>query len=120
MKTTIIETSKELTAKERVILKNTGDAYKLDKETQAGEVIIDVDMYAVLQIESDKVDEPYEMYVIVDKSGKKYTTGSPSFMGSFLDIWQELSDSDEEWKLKVYRSPSRNREGKDFITCTVI
>ena len=121
VKTSIIEASKDLSAKQKVQLKNLSDAYKLDKETQIGEVVLDVEMYAVLSIDNDKVEDgPYETYVIIDKDGRKYTTGSPSFWGSFMDIWEEMAESGEDWKLKIYRAPSRTREGKDFITCTII
>lgn len=118
----IIETSKELTKKQEVILKQLTDAIKLDKATSFEEdVIIDVDSYAVLSVHNDKAEDPdYTTYVIIDKNGQKYTTGSPSFWSAFMDIFEDMAGSGEEWQLKVFKLPSRNREGKDFITCTII
>lgn len=118
----IIETSKELTKKQEVMLKQLTDAIKLDKATSFEEdVIIDVDSYAVLSVHNDKAEDPdYTTYVIVDKNGQKYTTGSPSFWSAFMDIFNDMAGSGEEWQLKVFKLPSRNREGKDFITCTII
>lgn len=122
----ILEASKKLTSKERIQLKDTTDAIKLDKATQVEEVIIDVDFYAELSIHNEKADDKdYANYIIVDKNGTKYVTGSPSFWSSFSNIVSEIEDAIadgdiEDWKLKVYRLPSKNREGKDFITCSVI
>lgn len=117
----IVETSKELSAKERIQLKDTTDAIKLDKATQVDCVEIDVDYYAELSIHNDKADDKdYANYVIVDKSGNRYVTGSPSFWSAFRNIFDEMATESEPWKLKVYRMPSKNREGKDFITCSLI
>lgn len=118
---TIVETSKELSAKERIQLKDTTNAVKLDKATQVEAVEIDVDYYAVLSIHNEKAeDKDYANYVIVDKSGERYVTGSPSFWSSFMNIFDEMENETDPWKLKVYRMPSKNREGKDFITCSII
>lgn len=117
----IVETSKELSAKERIQLKDTTDAVKLDKATQVEDVEIDVDYYAELSIHNEKSeDKDYANYVIVDKSGERYVTGSPSFWSSFMNIFNEMANETEPWTLKVYRMPSKNREGKYFITCSII
>lgn len=117
----ILSTSKELSAKERIQLKDTTDAIKLDKATQTAEVIINVEMFAELLVHNDKADDKeYNTYVLVDKDGTRYTTGSPSFWSSFKNIYEEMKDESVAWELKVYRMPSKNREGKDFLTCSVI
>ena len=116
----ILEASKELTAKQRIQIKDTTDAIGLDKATQSESIVIDVDMYAILSIHNEKSeDKDYECYVIVDKNGTRYTTGSPSFWSSFINIYNEMKD-ESDWMLKVFRLPSKNRQGKDFITCSVI
>ena len=118
----VSETSKELTAKEKVQIKDTTDCKRIDHETsENGAIIINPAWYAILDIHNDKSeDKDYKNYVIVDKDGTRYVTGSQSFMSSFLNIFSEMEDSDEEWSLKIYRVPSKNRAGKDFITCSVI
>ena len=35
-------------------------------------------------------------------------------------LYEEMKDEDEEWAIKVYRLPSKNYKGKEFITCSVI
>ena len=116
----IKETSKNLTAKERIAIKDTTSAVKLDEATQVESVTINPDMFAVLSIHNDKSDNPdYENYIVVDKNGTKYVTGSQSFWTSFMDIWTEMENEDEDWSVLVYRHPSKNYKGKDFITCAV-
>lgn len=119
---TVKETSREITAKQRVQLKDTTSAVKLDKATQNGEgVIINPDFWAVLVIHNEKSnDKDYENYIVVDKDGSRYVTGSKSFWSSFNDIMDDMSDSDEEFSIRVYRSPSKNYPDKDFITCEII
>ena len=118
---TVRETSKELTAKERIQIKDTTDAIRLDESTKESAVIIDPDFYAILDIHNEKSDDKdYTTYVIVDKDGQRYTTGSPSFWSAFMNIYEEMEEETEPWSIKAYRMPSKNRAGKDFITCSLI
>ena len=116
----IKESSRELTAKQRVALKDPTSAIKLDEATQVEPVIINVDMYAILAIHNEKSEnQDYDNYIVVDKNGTKYVTGSASFWSSFMNIFTEMEGEDEAWTLKVYRVPSKNYKGKDFITCSI-
>jgi precorrin-2 methylase len=117
----VAECSKELSAKERIQIKDVTDAIRLDEATKESAVIIDADFYAVLNIHNEKSDDKdYNTYVVVDKNGQRYTTGSPSFWSSFMNIFEEMEGETEPWSIKVYRMPSKNRAGKDFITCSLI
>lgn len=117
----VAEVSKELTGKQKIQLKDTTDCVRLDKATQEEPVLINVDYYAVLEIHNEKSeDKDYKNYVVVSTDGTRYVTGSESFWNAFMNIFDDMQDSDEEWQLKVYRMPSKNRQGKDFITCSII
>jgi precorrin-2 methylase len=117
----VAECSKELTAKERIQIKDVTDAIRLDEATRESAVIIDPDFYAILKIHNEKSDDKdYQTYVVVDKNGQRYTTGSPSFWSSFMNIFEEMEGETEPWSVKAYRMPSKNRAGKDFITCSLI
>ena len=60
---------KELTAKERIRLKDTSDAIKLDEATKEGEIVITPASYAVLQIHNEKSEnKDYNNYVFVGGS----------------------------------------------------
>lgn len=123
----IADASKELTKKERVMLKDTGDALKLDEIIQGEPIIINPDYWVTLMVHNEKSDNvDYSVYLIVDKNGTKYVTGSESFWTTFSDIWDEMTDemtgdgNDEEWQLKCYKLDSKNYKGKQFLTCSVI
>lgn len=116
----IKEASRELSAKERIMLKDTTSAVKLDQATQAEDIHISVDSYAILNIHNDKATPTdYENYIMLDRNGTKYVTGSQSFWNAFMDIFTEMKDEPEEWSIRVYRRPSKNYSGKDFITCAI-
>ena len=118
----IEESSEELKGKQRIIMKDTSDALKLDEATEGGNsIIIKVEKWAILKVHNEKADDKeYENYIIVDSEGHKFVTGSQSFWSSFINIYEEMKDEDEEWAIKVYRLPSKNYKGKEFITCSVI
>lgn len=123
----IADASKELTKKERVMLKDTGDALKLDEVIQGDPIIINPDYWVKLMVHNEKSDNvDYLVYLIVDKNGTKYVTGSEAFWTTFSDIWDEMTDemtgdgNDEEWQLKCYKLDSKNFKGKQFLTCSVI
>ena len=118
----IEESSEELKGKQRIIMKDTSDALKLDEATEGGNsIIIKVEKWAILKVHNEKSDDKeYENYVIADNEGHKFVTGSQSFWSSFINIYEEMKDEDEEWAIKVYRLPSKNYKGKEFITCSVI
>lgn len=118
----VIETSKELTARERIMLKDTTNAIKLDEAVKGGDhlVITPVD-YAVLAIHNEKSDNiDYENYIIVDDTGNKYVTGSASFWKSFKDIYDEMRGETEPYQIEVYKVESKNYKGKMFLTCSII
>lgn len=115
------EASIELTARQRIMVKDTTDATPLDTATQVGEVIISPAWWAILDIHNEgSEDKDYQCYIVVDRDGKRYKTGSQSFWSAFINIWNELFDEGEDFEVKAYRMPSRNREGRDFITCSLI
>lgn len=119
---TIKEVSKEMTARERIMLKDTTNAVKLD-EAANGEtpLVITPTAYAVLHIHNEKSDNvDYENYVVMDDNGNKYVTGSPSFWTSFMEIWEEMMNEDEVYSIEVYKRDSKNYKGKQFLTCSII
>lgn len=120
----ISEVSQELTAKERIMLKDTTNAIKLDELTQETDekVIISPAIYAVLHIHNEKSEQnkDYKNFIIIDKVGKKYVTSSESFWNSFMDIANEMGGESEEWSIEVYRVPSKNFKGKEFLNCSIM
>ena len=120
----IKETSKELSAKEKIRIKDLSNAINLDAATQEEDkLLIDVDYYVLLAIHNSKSEErpDYDNIVIVDKGGNKFYTGSTSFMEALMDILDELNDAGEtDCQIEVYRKESKNYKGKQFITCSIV
>lgn len=120
----VVESSKELTKKETVMFKDLSDAVNLSEfiDEHDGAVMIDVESWVELAIHNEKAkdghNKDYINYVVVDKNGTRYYTGSESFWSSFKDIWCDMNDFEEEWSLKVYKKQSKGK--KAFITCSVL
>lgn len=125
-KASIAFVSKEISARERIMFKDTTNAIKLDEATKEaeGSVIIDVAYYGELSIHNEKSDsQDYSNYIVVDVDGQKYVTGSDSFWRAFTDIVDELAECGENIegaKINVYRHDSKNYAGKQFLSCSLV
>lgn len=124
---TIKESSRELTPKERVMFKDLGNATKLNDMAEeamnagAKAIIENIKDYAIVAIHNEaSEDVDYNNYLIIDGNGDKYYTGSVSFWNSFKSIWDEMSESDEEWGIQLNLIPSKNYAGKTVLTCSLI
>lgn len=123
-KTVIRESSKELSTREKIKLKDLTSAIAIDKVVEPEKpLVIAPDFYAYLSIHNEKLPEneqDYETMVIVDKSGTKYYTGSNSAMSSFVDIFDEMNETAEPFEIEFYKHDSKNYSGKHFITCSLV
>ena len=123
-KVEIIHSTKELTVREKIRIKDLSNAIQLDDATQQeGNIVIDFDYYVILMVHNEfsKDEKVYNKYVIVDKSGNKFVTGSESFMNSLEGIVDEMADAGEtDFEIEVYRKDSKNYTGKQFLTCTIV
>lgn len=121
-KAEIKASSKEFTAKERIMMKDFSDAEQFDDIIDTTPLIITPESWAEIAVhnENSKNDKDYTKYVIIDKDGRKYITGSNSLWDSFMDIWGDMSGENEEWAIKVYKKKSNNYAGKCFLTCSIV
>lgn len=123
-KVEIVHSTKELTVREKIRIKDLSNVIRLDDATQQeGNIVIDFDYYVILKVHNEfsKDDKDYNKYVIVDKSGNKFVTGSESFMISLEEIVDEMADAGEtDFEIEVYRKDSKNYTGKQFLTCTIV
>ena len=119
---TIVECSKELSARERIKIKDTTPCMRLDEATQVEDVIITPDYYAIISVHNEKSEnKDYEVLVVADKvTGNTYVTGSESFKDAFINIFNEMQGESEEYSVKAYRRESANYRGKEFITCAIL
>ena len=122
--TSITESSKELSVREKIKLKDLTSAIAIDKVVEPEKpLVIAPDFYAYLSIQNEKLPEneqDYKTMVIVDKSGTKYYTSSDSAISSFVDIFDEMIDTAEPFEIEFYKRESKNYSGKHFITCLLV
>lgn len=123
---TIKETSRELTAKEKIAMRDFGNAIALDTEldTQSNLLIAPAD-YVVLSVHNEKAkgnNKDYTKFLIIDTAGNKFVTGSESFFSKFLEIFTTMREDapGEDYQIEVYKRPSKNYAGKNFISCSLV
>ena len=124
-KVTIKEASRELTAKEKIALKDLGNAVSLDSVLNENDsFIINPADYVLLEVHNEKAkgDKDYTKFVVIDAAGTKYTTGSNSFSTKFMESYDTMKEEapDEDYQIEVYKRPSKNYAGKSFISCSLI
>ena len=122
----IIESSRELTAREKISIKDFSNALALDTElnSETDNIVIAPAAYAILKVhnEHSKNDKEYKKYLITDSAGNKYVTGSDSFFTSFIEIFNSMAKDapGEDYSIEVYKKPSKNYQGKHFLTCSIL
>lgn len=113
--------TKELTPKEKVMIKDYKNAVSIDEATQQGRVLIDYDYHVVLDIHNENSDnKDYTKVIVVSKDGTKFVTGSKSFLNALEDITSEMVGVDEAFQIEAFRKDSKNYKGKQFITCSIV
>lgn len=124
--TSIKEASRELSAKEKLTLKDFNDAQPLDALVGTDGLIIDPDVIAIVAVHNERArdDKDYETIIILDKNGTKYSSSSRSLRDSLSDIMDEIADLDEseleDIHIKIFKKESKNYTGKHFLTATVV
>lgn len=122
----IKEASRELDVKERIALKDVSATQSIDdmslqaKEAGARLNIVP-SAWAIVEIHNEKSENTdYEVFVLIDENGQRYSTSSESFRTAFLDIWNEINGENIPWSIDVIRQESKNFKGKEFLTCTIV
>ena len=123
----IVESSRELTARERVMFKDTQNAISMNDfaeqaKSEGGKAIIDnVTDFVHIMVHNEKSeDKDYDNYLVIDGAGDKYVTGSQAFWNSFMDIYNEMKDETEPWGIQLNLIPSKNYKGKNVLTCSLV
>lgn len=121
----IVNSSRNLTAKERVGMKNFDSAIALDDlipddGTGVKEILKIVD-FVECEVHNEKSDnKDYRKFILIAEDGQRYITGSQPLFDSFMTIYEEMSGEYEDWSIAVYRRESNNFKGKTFLTCEIV
>ena len=118
--------SRDLTAKERIRIKDFTHAIQLDDAVLPDQpLVIDYDYHVRVTVHNEHAkgdNKDYDKLVICDKAGNAYITGSESFTTAMEDILHEMNEvaPGEDISLECYTVPSKNFQGKCFLTCTIV
>ena len=92
-KAKVVKATKEVSAREKIRLKNFSDFIQLDEATENDSALIDIDYVATVHVENDKSDNPeYYKQVYIDKNGQGYVSGSETLFRQFEDIYEEMKN----------------------------
>ena len=124
----IISSSRELSAKEKIMLKDFNDCVGLDTAvTEDSPLTINVDLMVQVAVHNERAngDKDYTTTVIVSDKGTKYSTSSKSLSEAIQDINDEIVDSDDDelkdnLTIKIFKKPSKNYAGKFFLTAVLV
>ena len=121
-KVTIRELYKDISAKDRVKVKDFSNAVPLDEATQDGSLVISFDNLITCDVHNEMSDnKDYLKHVIIDKEGNKYITGSESLITTLKGIIEEMKEcGEEDYEIEIYRKDSKNYKGKQFLTCSIV
>lgn len=126
-KVKFIYTSKDLTPRERLKLKERADAIQLSEavdRAENGYIDIYPDIYAQLEItELDDFDDNGDekvinSFMIISKDGVKYTFTSEALWNSFTNIREEMGE--EEFGIRCFKKQSKKNAAYKYLTCTII
>lgn len=120
VKTTFIYANCELSAREKIKMKDISDSRAIS-ELQTGDVIT-VDVWGLVLVHNENLDEPdYQNLIIKTPQGEKYHTSSNSFFLSLDDIQTELDEAGESgaFDIRIVKKQSKNNSGQ-FLTCALV
>lgn len=123
-----------LTARERIMLKDLGNALDIVTEIDknGGSITIQPVFYAELDVHNEYTKETpsgdkntdYTVFIVLTGDGTKYKTSSESFTETFKDIWEEIvpevQETGEVFEIKCYGIPSKNYKGNNILSCSLI
>lgn len=117
-------TFKELSAKEKIKMKTSNDFQLLDTLLDdAGQPIkLTVNNFVALKVHNDNSEsKDYTKYIVIDDKGDKFSTGSESFFTTLSMIAEEMKEIGEDtFEIEVFKKPSKNYQGRGFITCELV
>ena len=118
----------KLSGKDKLRYMNFMSMIQLDDVvSETGETYpITVTGFVTVQVHNEKSDnKDYTKMVLVADDGTLYVTGSDSFMREFENIVDVLSDdftdagTEPLYEINIFKRPSKNFNGKKFLTCGV-
>ena len=119
-KQNVIASSKELSKKDLLRLKDTSAALSLNDlvKTDGEKLRLIITDYAYLEVETDQ--ESFNKMILTDTDFNQYQTGSEVFAKSIQEIFTDLEDELEDGVIiDVFKKKSNNQTGF-FLNCVFV
>lgn len=108
----VIASSKDLSKKDLLRLKDTSAALKLNDEVKAdgSKLRLIITGYAFLEVETES--ETFKKLVLTDSDMNQYQTGSEVLGNSIVQIFEDLGDEIEDGVVvDIFKKKSKNQNG---------
>lgn len=119
----IIDSSRELTAREKLKFADTQACISLDNliDENGGKVVLKPVDYVTIDIHNEHAENAdYTKFIVIASDGNMYATGSQSFEDSFIQIMTAMNDAGEtDFEIECYKVKSKNYNGS-FIKCSIV
>lgn len=113
----------EPTKRESVYYKTASDFKRIDQLVEEeGSAVIEPAGYVVLAVHNEGTKnerKDYDMFLVVEKNGTVYSTSSENFFSTFTDIFHDMI-GEPDFRLNMFALPSKNYQGKKFLTCSLV
>lgn len=111
----------EMSKRDQLKMMDLTNAIQLENAITAnGQVEITPEIWAIVAIVNprSKGEKEYTKFVLIDDAGKKWQTGSESFMQAFKQINDFMEG--EPFSIVAYGVESKNFPGRNFLTCAIL
>lgn len=122
----IIEGSRVFNKVEKILI-TAGTHTPLEADIAQADVVVDIEWWAKVAIHNEKSEnKDYNVFLVKDKmTGIIYQTSSSSFIASFENIWNIMTEDMEDTTHPCYsivckQKESNNYKGKFFFTCDIV
>lgn len=119
----ILRATRDFTKKEMLMMKDTKALIKLDNELKPNgdPIIIKYPFdYVIKHVWDDKENGKDFESILLLADGKIYTSSSRALINRVEDLLNEMKDEEDEWGIQIYKAPSKQFEGRYYITCSLI
>lgn len=118
----LIESSKPLSARDKIRFNNFSAALTLDGlvEDEKSVAHIAPVAYAYFEVHNERAENTdYPMFVIETSDGSLYKTGSTAFFNRFKEIFDTMAADapDEQYTVSILKRPSMRYKGKYILLC---
>lgn len=119
----ILRATRDFTKKEMLMMKDTKALIKLDNELKPNgdSIIISFPFdYVVKHVWDEKDNGKDFESIMLLAEGRIYTSSSSALINRVEELFNEMKDEADVWGIQIYKAPSKQFEGRYYITCSLV